>query len=813
MFNYLRRTGKQLTSSVLFLLVTVGFLNAQDVNSVPDIEKIYLHTDRTTYILGEDLWYKAYSVFAYNNLLYSKGNVLYVDLISPDSKIIATNKTLIKEGLGHGDFKLADSLGVKPGVYQIRAYTNWNRNYGEDFVFKKEIEVLDVFKDAAERNNPEKPKNQPLNKIKREDGTQELMINFFPEGGALLENAINVVAFKATDNYGNALHVKGKVFDSEDALVALFISTHEGMGKFQFSPSTGKSYYASISTSEGKEIKKELPKANQQGYLLSHKKLNGKYLISIKTNEETLSKTPDAPVTLICRTRGVSYFSGTQPLTNKVLSFELPDADFPEGISQLTLYDNTNRPQSERLVYIEKEHDFDVTLNTNKASYKPEEMVEVNVSSKSNTGDGVPASFSLSITDMNGLEIDNDSGTNICSNFLLESDIRGKVYNPGYYFDKSNKRRHQNLDLLLLTQGWRNFLWKTIPQPKDTTLYKAENGFIISGKVEQLFGEKPKADQNITLALMGDSGMNIYDAITDSLGVFRFKDLAFFGKTKMFLNSRNDKGKARGELLVDTFGKEPLPTNYSKAEINLPKVDSVKQVISEHVYKKFVTNGIAPENILDEVEIVARRKPKGPESLYGTADNTYVVDEETPHFTDIFLLIQSTIPGMSFGDTLGFARFGGAPAMILVDGTEWEQDFVRSMNVDDVAKIEAFKGPSAALFGLRGGNGVILIYTKTGTVSNQPKKVFHSINEEIDGFYSARMFYSPNPEEVKEEWGDKSAVRNTIYWNPYIHPNAVGNARETFYNSAIPTKAKVTLEGITATGIPVVKKVYYTIEK
>ncbi|WP_370477349.1 TonB-dependent receptor [Tamlana flava] len=811
--NSLIRIAKYVLGFILLSSVGTSILHGQKEKSIPDIEKIYLHTDRSTYILGEDLWYKAYSVFAYNNLLFSKGNVLYVDLIAPDSKIIATNKTLIKDGLGHGDFKLTDSIGVKPGMYQIRAYTNWSRNYGEDFVFKKEVEILDVFKDAADRNNTDMPKNQPSNQTKNKGVTESLTIIFFPEGGSLLEDAINVVAFKATDNYGNALKVKGKVFDSDNALVSLFVSTHDGMGKFQFSPVSGKSYYATISISAQKEVKQELPKVNQQGYLLSHKKLNSKRIISIKTNEETLSKNPDAPVTLICRTRGVTYFSGTQPLANKTLSFELRDTDFPEGISQLTLYDHANRPQSERLVYIEKEHDFDVTLTTNKTSYKPEEMVEVNVSSKSNTGDGVPASFSLSVTDMNGMKIDKDLGTNICSNFLLESDIRGKVHNPGYYFDKSNKRRLQNLDLLLLTQGWRNFIWKTIPQPNDTISYKAEKGFVISGKVEQLLGEKPKADQNVNLVLMAESGMNIHDTQTDTLGIFKFKDLVFFGKTKMFLNTRNEKGKARGELLLDEFDKEPLPTNYSKDEINLPKTDSVEQAISEHVYKKFVTNGIAPENILDEVEIIAKKKPEGPESLYGTADNTYVVDDKTPYFNNMFQFIQNTLPGMSFGDTLGFMRFGGAPAMILVDGSEYPQDVVRSMSVDDVAKIEAFKGPSAALFGSRGGSGVILIYTKTGTINNQPKKVFHSVNKEIDGFYSARIFYSPNPEDAKDEWGDKSAVRNTIYWNPYVHPDATGKAKETFYNSAIPTKAKVTLEGITATGIPIVKKVFYTIEK
>lgn len=813
MLKQFTRVKKSIISIFFLFFVAIGFINAQSENPVPDIEKVYLHTDRSTYIIGEDLWYKAYSVFAYNNLLFSKGNVLYVELISPDSKIVTRNKTLIKEGLGHGDFKLADSVGVKPGVYQIRAYTNWSRNFDDDFVFKKEIEVLDVFKDATDRNKTDNQSNQKSTKIITEVLQNTININFFPEGGSLLENTSSVVAFKATDNFGNAVNVKGKVFNSDNALVALFLSTYQGMGKFKFNPVKGKNYYAVIKTPDGKEVKQALPIANQQGYQINYKKVKNKNIITLKTNQETLLQNPDAQVTLMCKTRGVTYYKGSMSLSNKVLSFELPGTNFPEGISQLTLYDHNMKPQSERLIYIEKEHDLNVILTTDKTSYKPEEKVIINVSSKSKTNEGQPASFSLSVTDMNGAETDKDLGTNICSNFLLESDIRGKVYNPGYYFDESNPRRLQHLDVLLLTQGWRDFLWKTIPQPNDSILFKAENGFTISGKVEQLFGEKPKVDQNITLALMSKSSLNLHDTKTDSLGSFIFKDLLFMGKTNMFLNSRNDRGKSRGEIILNTIDKLPMPVNYKKTDSFLLKIDSVKQALSEHVYKKYITYGIAPENVLDEIEIIVKKEEQGPESLYGPGDNTYIVDADTPYFTDIFQLIQYTIPGVStFGGTIGFPRFGGNEALILIDGMEWEQDLLSGISVDDVAKIEAFKGPSAAIFGLRGGNGVILIYTKEGTIGNQHKKVFHTISKEMEGFYSERVFYSSNPEDPKPEWSDKTAIRNTIYWNPYVHPDATGNATETYYNSAVQANVKVALEGITASGIPVIKKVYYTIE-
>lgn len=107
----------------------------------PEVEKVYLHTDRNYYTIGESLWYKAYSVYAYTNQLFDHSKILYVELISPESKIISRNITNLEGGLGHGDFVLADSLGIKPGTYQLRAYTNWMRNYGDDFVSKKKFKL------------------------------------------------------------------------------------------------------------------------------------------------------------------------------------------------------------------------------------------------------------------------------------------------------------------------------------------------------------------------------------------------------------------------------------------------------------------------------------------------------------------------------------------------------------------------------------------------------------------------------------------------------------------------------------------------
>ncbi|WP_372754173.1 hypothetical protein [Mariniflexile sp.] len=812
MINYFKKTFKNQLRSILISVMVINMLQAQEKKAIPTIEKIYVHTDRTTYTLGESLWYKAYTVFAYNNILFNESKVLYVELISSDSKIIVQNKTQLEDGLGHGDFKLTDSLGVKAGAYQLRAYTNYSRNFNSDFVFKKNITIIDAFNiKAKESAGKIAAKGTTTKSIKA--GKSNFNVQFFPEGGSLLNDIESVVAFKAVDANGMPIRIQGQVLDSKGEIVSFFGSLHDGMGKFQLKPIKGEAYLAKVSVSDGTEIEVPLPKVIENGYLLSLKKINNIDVVTIKTNEETLLQQPDASVTLICTTRGVRYFEGTQLLKETTLSFELPKTEFPEGISQLTLYDGNLKPQSERLVYIENEKNLEVTLTTDKKQYQPLEKVTVSVSSKTKTGEAAAASFSLSCTDLNGVKNDKVYGSTISSYFLMESDIRGEVYNPSYYFDAKNPKRLEYLDLLLLTQGWRDFLWKKLPKVNDNSKHDVEKGFTVSGKVSALFGDNSKPENTVSLTLFTKNGLQAFNTITDSEGKFKFDNLLFVGKATMHLNSKNERGKSNGMIVLDTLKDISIPVDFKK----IITIDTTQiSVIKDQVYKKYVLNGIAAENILDEVEVIAKKKNYFSE--YGLVDLTYEAgDEDELPYNDIYQMIVATIPGVdnrmdSDGNQrLAFPRFSGY-ALIMIDGIPRDDpndlSFIRPI---DVAKINAYK-TSTTMFGTEGANGVIAIYLKEPGTYDTSKKVFHSLKQEIEGFYDAREFYSYNPEKPFLEFDNKETVRNTLFWNPYMHPDKTGEVQSSFFNNKVETNIKVSLEGITATGIPVVVHTTYSVQ-
>jgi hypothetical protein len=99
-------------------------------------ESIYLHQDKTLYSIGETIWFKAYIP---QKGVDSLSLVLYADLVGPDNKIHLSRKLRIEDGMAHGDFYLPETLSE--GLYQIRAYTSWMRNFDPAYFFTREINI------------------------------------------------------------------------------------------------------------------------------------------------------------------------------------------------------------------------------------------------------------------------------------------------------------------------------------------------------------------------------------------------------------------------------------------------------------------------------------------------------------------------------------------------------------------------------------------------------------------------------------------------------------------------------------------------
>ncbi len=141
---------------IFLLLVMPGALYAQQQISDADlvrliklqdslrtrrpVEKLYLHTDKNVYAVGDTIWFKGY-LFDADYLKYSsRSGLMYVELAT-DTAVVFRRMVPVGYGISRGQIVI-DAKDITEGNYVLRAYTNWQLNFGEDYVFTKNIQII-----------------------------------------------------------------------------------------------------------------------------------------------------------------------------------------------------------------------------------------------------------------------------------------------------------------------------------------------------------------------------------------------------------------------------------------------------------------------------------------------------------------------------------------------------------------------------------------------------------------------------------------------------------------------------------------------
>ncbi len=405
------------------------------------VEKAYLHCDKPYYAAGEKIWFKAYLVEGLKHKADSLSCVLYVDLVHNQTGEIAfQGKYKLFGGLGEGNIPLSDT--IMSGAYTMRAYTNWMRNFDENFYFKNDIEII----------NPSVPGlayRMPF----------DFEVNFMPEGGDLIGDIQTKVAFKAVDNFGKSTDIQGIVFVENGDTITRFTSERLGMGMFRMRPKAILKYKAKIIANEKVKFF-DLPMVKDTGFVLSIDNLTDPAAVGLSIRSKLPEKSIGKQMNVSVQSRGQSIFTGRFTASLSKTIMPLQRVMLPDGIVQFTIFDEEGNPQSERIIYNSspKLMNIDVKIASEK---KPrEEIILLEVSDLD--GKPIDANLSLSITSTDSLASASNYSQNIISYLSLSSDLKGKIEEPAYYFDRSNPNSAKHLDLLMMTQDWKRFSWKNV---------------------------------------------------------------------------------------------------------------------------------------------------------------------------------------------------------------------------------------------------------------------------------------------------------------------------------------------------------------
>jgi len=751
-------------------------------------EKAYLQFDKPCYAAGDTVYFKAYVTMGERHELSIISNVLHVDLINTNNKVDQSIKLQLDSGLAWGDFALPDSL--PKGNYRVRAYTQWMKNEGETAFFYKTIEVGSI----ANLKIPESMVRKSSPTLSGKADAQ-----FFPEGGSLVAGIRSKVAFKAIGTNGSAINVKGVVVDNAEKEVTSFASVHLGMGYFYLNPEEGKTYKAKLSYADGTQTVIDLPAPDAKGLVL---RVNNdsipKASVRIMANNAYYLENKGKAYTVVIYSGGTAT-TVTCKLDSPMITMDILKRRLHTGIATVTLFSPDAQPLCERLLFVQNYDKVSLGINSDKITYARREKVNIKLNALNRAGNAAAGHFSMSVTDESKVPEDEWNENTIISNLLLTSDLKGYVEQPNYYFADTSAAARKNLDVLMLTQGYRRFEWKKVLDSTYPPIaYQAEKGLEISGMVKNL-SDKTIAGSAITLLPV--KGGPMLSSVTDAKGIFHFTNLAFMDTTHFALSAVNAKGKNSTKITYFNDKPEPVVAG-SQLQVTSMVSDTTMAAYLENSKMErdeFAKYGDIKGKMLKEVKIKAPKEP-------AQRSQSYIAEfaaDQVIHGKDILYGGPLSVRLTGLVHHVHFVPSGGnslipinnitmLPMEILIDG---EPGKIDDVSTDAVETVEVLQPPNSYVYGQDGLNGVLVITTKPRTLASQDIPSIGVLPIAPMGFYRAREFYSPKYDNTS--WTIKRQdLRSTIFWKPEIKTDKDGNASFEYFNADGTGTYKIIIEGI-----------------
>ena len=782
---------------LLLLIFITGFsqLQAQQIDSLLNIldehypqEKIYLHLDKLYYNPGESIWFKAY--ITTDNLPNAISKSCYAELIDEKGKILQKKMMPVLESGAASNFDLPDTLGT--AKLFIRAYTSWMLNFDSSLLYLQPVHLI-----------PAK------NTVKKISISPTYTLTLFPEGGDLVQNVASLVAFKATDQEGTPVAVNGTVVNDKGKIICPFNSEHDGMGYFSIQPLPTEKYKAIWKDKKGTTHETALPIA----------KLYGLALGIINTGNRinyTLTRSDSVPQNLssfyvVAQMQQRMVYSAKINLSKKTtVTAPIVTDSLPNGVLQLTVFNAEKNPVAERIVFVNNNtYSFgtDLHLIEKNLIRRGHNVVQVDV------GANLLTNLSIAVTDesINPITKNED---NIFTRLLLSSDLKGYVYNPAYYFSSTEDSVRQQLDLVMMTNGWRRFKWENLLAQKWPVLTLLPENFLsIKGKVLGLTKLQLNG-KSLTGIVKTKNGGNEFMSIpmgTD--GQFKVDKLYFFDTAKLYYQFNNDKDKtltsSASFAFTSNMVKSPNAATDLLASLYAPaKTDSII-LYKSSALAKLQREQTERNKVKTLSTVIIKTKQKSlkekmdedyTSGLFSGGDGYTFTTEDDPFAKSaqsILSYLQGKVAGLQINTSgTGSATWRGGTPSFFLNESNTDINQLQSINMNDVAMIKVFRPP---FFGAPGGGagGAIAVYTKKGASANSSIKGLDFTN--LIGYSVIKQFYSPNYETTNDP--TINDYRTTIYWNPFILMDKnIRRVTLPFYNSDNCKKLRVVVEGINEIG-------------
>jgi hypothetical protein len=588
-----------------------------------------------------------------------------------------------------------------------------------------------------------------------------IQFNLFPEGGYLVSGLKNKLAFKAVNINGEPVDIEGTLFENGDSLLH-FKSVHAGMGSFEFTSDRNKKYHIKLNHLQSDSLWK-LPEILESGITLHLAERDSNFLVfKVKQNAGSTEKV----VCLRGQLRGNVYFF-TSGVLKEELEIKVAQKDFPQqGIAEFTLLDSTLLPLAERLVYINSNNKLFIDAKLTKEKYETREKAVLNL--KVTDENGQPVVSHLGVTIFDKIYQNNHDPQNIFTCFYLSSQLKGRIYDPAYYFDKDNKNRDNDLDLLLLTQGWRRYVWNEQELEENSKNSQQVISDGVKGKVT--------ATKNIKKAPKGNQVLSIFNPAKGD------------DKYILLADSTGNIEVAPAHLKLGQGGYvyfKPTRDETHEYKITMESpFDTIKNILN---FKEIICSN----SVKEEKESTARPFIPGPNIL--ELGEVTVTGKHNQQFRDKYLGYLDSLAKVHYdpGDYVCISSILNCP--IHKNDPENTKP-LEGINYKQYVGFEWRKQPGGA-------------YTFTGWENIEyhypvfTEEFLLKVNNlsRIKGYYIEREFYQPYYDKT-DSLNMIPDYRNTLLWVPTVLTDRNGEAELEFFCSDIYTGFVGIIEGVSGDG-------------
>ncbi|HXB45605.1 MAG TPA: hypothetical protein VNV85_16175 [Puia sp.] len=782
------KTGLILTVFLLFVFYS-GFCQREELSNIKSAfekysskflhEKVFVHTDKSFYTAGEIVWFKLYTVEASFHKPSDLSKIAYIEILNSDLKPVLQAKISLKEGIGNGSLFIP--LWLNSGAYKIRAYTNWMKNFSPDYYFEKDLTIVNTLKKLGPA---------------RENEDLKYDVQFFPEGGNLVDGIESKVAFRVTDQNGKGIDCKGSITDQDNNTVVDFGSQKFGIGQFLFTPVITKKYKAIVRLGDNNAVVAEIPQVYDHGYTLQLADLDS---VHIKAVIRTNGHPDNEAVYLLVHTRQMIRVAEILILKNGSAAFVVNKNDLGDGISQFTIFNNNKQPLCERLYFKRPSSRLLINANTDQDEYGLRKKINVNIFSQDEKL--IPAKANMSVSVFLEDSLQSADEVDISSYLLLSSDLVGNVESPSYYFKTTGTQNDQAIENLMLTHGWRRFKWEEVfnSQAPSFEFAPEYEGHIITGKITDKKSGSPVEDITAYLTAPGEH-YQLGAALSDRQGKIQFDIKKFFNTSEVIVQAvENQKDSI---YRIDIF----TPFSEKFAESKFP-VFNPSENLQDLLLSRSVSTQVLNTYQSDNLQKFVAPETQDSTAFYGQPDKKYFLDDYT-RFSTMEEVMREYVTGILVKKQRGkfhinmldetWRVFFNNDPMVLLDGLPvFDLDRIFALDPLKVKKVELIS--HQYFLGPIGANGIISYSSYKGDLAGLQLDP-NAVILEYEGLQLQREFYSPVYDTPKQAQTRMPDYRTLLYWSPDVSTNQNGRKQINFYSSDKQGKYILFIEGITPDG-------------